>query len=192
MPSIIAISLAFFLSKAALKTGCGLVTVFVPKCGYTVIQTAIPEIMVLTDVEDKYISEIIFAIKPQAIGIGPGMGQELETQNALINFLKQNSIPLVVDADALNILSINNTLLKDLPPQTILTPHLKELERLIGKWDSESEKIEKTIAFSKKYQLLKRSMRDSYIMISNIANILLDYEKNYDLCRLERYKREEF
>ena len=46
-------------SKAALKTGCGLVTVFVPKCGYTVIQTAIPEIMVLTDVEDKYISEIL-------------------------------------------------------------------------------------------------------------------------------------
>ena len=51
----------------------------------------------------------------------------------------------------------------------------------------------KSIAeFSKKYQLLKRSMRDSQIMISNIANILLDYEKNYDLCRLERYKREEF
>lgn len=51
----------------------------------------------------------------------------------------------------------------------------------------------KSIAeFSKKYQLPKRSMRDSQIMISNIANILLDYEKNYDLCRLERYKREEF
>lgn len=158
-------------SKAALKTGCGLVTVFVPKCGYTVIQTAIPEIMVLTDVEDKYISEIIFAIKPQAIGIGPGMGQELETQNALINFLKQNSIPLVVDADALNILSINNTLLKDLPPQTILTPHLKELERLIGKWDSESEKIEKTIAFSKTYQ--------SIIVVKGAPTLVIDQDTIY-------------
>ena len=46
--------------------------------------------------------------------------------------------------------------------------------------------------FSKKYQLLKLSMWDSQNMISNIANILLDYEKNYDLCRLERYKREEY
>mgnify|MGYP001583790012 CR=1 FL=1 len=56
----------------------------------------------------------------------------------------------------------------------------------------EANKIKSIAEFSKKYQLLKRSMRDSQIMISNIANILLDYEKNYDLCRLERYKREEF
>lgn len=57
---------------------------------------------------------------------------------------------------------------------------------------TDANKIKSIAEFSKKYQLLKRSMRDSYIMISNIANILLDYEKNYDLCRLERYKREEF
>jgi inorganic pyrophosphatase len=55
-----------------------------------------------------------------------------------------------------------------------------------------ANKMKSIAEFSKKYQLLKRSMRDSQIMISNIANILLDYEKNYDLCRLERYKREEF
>lgn len=159
-------------SKAALKTGCGLVTVFVPQCGNTILQTAIPEVMVLTDVEDKYISDILFNIVPQAIGIGPGMGQELDTQNALINFLKQNSIPLVVDADALNILSINNSLLKELPPQTILTPHLKELERLIGKWDSESEKIEKTIAFSKAYQLI--------IVIKGAPTLVIDQNKIYE------------
>ena len=57
---------------------------------------------------------------------------------------------------------------------------------------TDANKIKSIAEFSKKYQLLKRSMRDSQIMISNIANILLDYEKNYDLCRLELYTRADF
>ena len=142
-------------SKAALKTGCGLVTAFIPKCGYEIVQISIPEVMVLTDVQEKIISNITFEIVPQAIGIGPGIGQENATQNALHQFfLKTNKTPLVIDADALNILSQNKSWLSLLPPKTILTPHPKELERLIGKWDSEAEKFEKTMAFSKKYQLI--------------------------------------
>ena len=142
-------------SKAALKTCCGLVTAFIPKCGYEIVQISIPEVMVLTDVQEKIISNITFEIVPQAIGIGPGIGQENATQNALHQFfLKTNKTPLVIDADALNILSQNKSWLSLLPPKTILTPHPKELERLIGKWDSEAEKFEKTLAFSKKYQLI--------------------------------------
>ena len=60
--------------------------------------------MVLTDNHERYISEISFDIIPQAIGIGPGLGQEVVTQKAFFKFLEQNSFPLVVDADALNIL----------------------------------------------------------------------------------------
>jgi ADP-dependent NAD(P)H-hydrate dehydratase len=135
-------------SKACLKTGCGLVTVFIPRCGYKIVQTANPEVMVLTDISVKYITKIAFDFVPQAIGIGPGMGQDIETHTALHRFLKTNEIPLVIDADALNILSQNKQWLSFLPEKTILTPHPKELERLIGKWDSETEKIEKTIAFS--------------------------------------------
>lgn len=141
-------------SKAALKTGCGLVTAFIPKCGYEIVQISIPEVMVLTDVQEKIISNITFEIVPQAIGIGPGIGQENATQNALHEFFKANKTPLVIDADALNILSQNKSWLSLLPPKTILTPHPKELERLIEKWNSETEKFEKTIAFSKKYQLI--------------------------------------
>jgi hydroxyethylthiazole kinase-like uncharacterized protein yjeF len=135
-------------SKACLKTGCGLVTVFIPRCGYKIVQTANPEVMVLTDISVKYITKIAFDFVPQAIGIGSGMGQDIETHTALHRFLKTNEIPLVIDADALNILSQNKQWLSFLPEKTILTPHPKELERLIGKWDSETEKIEKTIAFS--------------------------------------------
>lgn len=141
-------------AKACLKTGCGLVTVFIPKCGYEILQTAIPEVMVLTDKEEKLISNVIFDITPQAIGIGPGLGQAVETQNALYQFLKTNRIPLVIDADALNIISKNKKLLALLKPKTIITPHPKELERLIGKWDSDEEKMSKAVSFSKQYQII--------------------------------------
>jgi len=141
-------------SKACLKTGCGLVTVFMPRCGYEIIQTANPEVMVLTDVQEKYISKIEFDFVPQAIGIGPGLGQELETQNAFHEFLTNDKTPLVIDADALNILSQNKQWISLLPHKTILTPHPKELERLLGKWNSDVEKFEKTIAFSKLHLLI--------------------------------------
>ena len=141
-------------SRACLKTGCGLVTVFIPRCGYKIVQSAYPEVMVLTDVSVKYITRIVFDFVPQAIGIGPGIGQDIETHTALHRFVKTNEIPLVIDADALNILSQNKQWLTFLPEKTILTPHQKELERLIGKWDSDEEKIEKTIAFSKENNLV--------------------------------------
>ncbi|MFV8333350.1 NAD(P)H-hydrate dehydratase [Flavobacterium sp. GSP14] len=141
-------------SKSCLKTGCGLVTVFIPKCGYDILQTAIPEIMVLTDSNEEIISDITFEVVPKAIGIGPGLGQAVETQNALYQFLKTNKVPLVIDADALNILSKNKEWFSLVPPKTILTPHPKEMERLIGKWDSEEEKRSKAISFSKQYQLI--------------------------------------
>lgn len=141
-------------SKAALKSGCGLVTAFIPKCGYEIVQTFIPEVMVLTDAKKKYISNISFEFQPSAIGIGPGIGQHEATQKAFLKFLKTNTIPVVIDADALNILSQNKALFLLLQPRTILTPHPKELERLIGKWTSEEEKFEKTISFSLQYNVI--------------------------------------
>jgi hydroxyethylthiazole kinase-like uncharacterized protein yjeF len=141
-------------SKAALKSGCGLVTSFVPKCGYSIVQITIPEVMVVTDEAESFIEQIHFDLKPNAIGIGIGLGQESQTQIALHKFLKSNKTPLVIDADALNILSKNNGWLSLLPKKTILTPHKKELERLIGAWQSEVEKLDKISQFSLKYDLI--------------------------------------
>lgn len=141
-------------SKAALKAGCGLVTAYIPKCGYQIVQIAIPEVMVLTDVKKKCISNINFDLQPDAIGIGPGIGQEEVTQKAFLKFLKTNETPLVIDADGLNILSQNKSWFLLLQPGTILTPHPKELERLIGKWTSEEEKFEKAISFSLQYNVI--------------------------------------
>tara|TARA_R110000868_G_scaffold57476_3_gene177429 strand:- start:3258 stop:4109 length:852 start_codon:yes stop_codon:yes gene_type:complete len=148
------IGAAVLASKSCLKTGCGLVTAYVPKCGYEILQISNPEVMTLTDEKEKCISNITFNIKLQAIAIGPGLGQEIATQKAVHDFLKTNTVPLVIDADALNILSNNKEWLKLLQPKAILTPHPKELERLIGKWNAEEDKFDKTIAFSKQYNLI--------------------------------------
>lgn len=141
-------------SKAALKSGCGLVTAYVPKIGYSILQITIPEAMVLTDKKKIYITEIAFNFKPDAIGIGPGIGQNIKTQKALKTFLTNNETPLVIDADALNILAQNQEWLSLLRPKTILTPHQKELERLIGKWISEEDKIQKVIDFSLMFKII--------------------------------------
>ena len=159
-------------SKAGLKTGCGLVTVFIPKCGYDILQISIPEVMVLTDSQDEIISNITFDITPQAIGIGPGLGQAIETQNALHQFLKTNKTPLVIDADALNILSQNNEWFSLVPPKTVITPHPKELERLIGKWDSEVEKRSKVISFAKQHEIV--------IVIKGAPTQIIDGEMVYE------------
>jgi hydroxyethylthiazole kinase-like uncharacterized protein yjeF len=148
------IGAAVLASKSCLKTGCGLVTAFVPKCGYQILQISIPEVMVVTDENENFITNISFSAEPQAIGVGPGIGQDKETQEAFFNFLKTTNKPLVLDADALNILSLNKSWLELLPENTILTPHPKELERLIGNWESDTEKFENSIAFSEKYKVI--------------------------------------
>ena len=119
-----------------------------PQCGYQIVQIANPEVMVMTDNHEKYLSEIRFDLEPDAIGIGPGMGQKTAIQKAFHDFLSNTSIPMVIDADGLNILAYNPSWMALVSPGTVLTPHRKELERLIGKWQSEAEMFQKTIAFS--------------------------------------------
>ena len=141
-------------SRAALSAGAGLVTAYVPKCGYHALQSSFPEAMVITDNNEEKITAITFDIKPTVIGFGIGVGTDSKTASAFGAFLKTNKAPLVIDADGINMLSKKKALLKLLPEQTILTPHPKELERLIGKWDNDFDKIKKAKAFSKKHKVI--------------------------------------
>lgn len=159
-------------SKAALKTGCGLVTGFVPMCGYEILQITIPEVMVVTDEHEKYLTDISIELEVDAIGIGPGMGQKMATQKAFHDFLSKTSLPLVIDADALNILSHNPSWVALLPPRTILTPHPKELERLIGKWYTEEEKFGKAVVFSLVNQVI--------IVMKGAPTYIIDGENIYE------------
>lgn len=141
-------------SKAVLLSGAGKVSTYIPKCGYTILQTALPEAMVVCDKDEELITDIKLDFEPTVVGLGVGLGTNTKTKDALSKFLKGNKVPLVVDADALNILAENNSLLKLLPELTILTPHAKELERLIGTWSDDFEKIEKTKTFANKYKVI--------------------------------------
>ncbi|MCB4808392.1 NAD(P)H-hydrate dehydratase [Tamlana sp. 62-3] len=141
-------------SKAALTTGAGLVTTYLPKCGYQVLQTAFPEAMVITDESENIISNIDFDIEPTVIAFGVGVGQNTETVKAFEAFLIINKTPLVIDADGLNILAKNQNLLELLPPESVLTPHPKELERLIGSWANDFEKLDKAKAFAEKHNVI--------------------------------------
>lgn len=137
-------------SRAALSVGAGLVSAYIPKCGYDALQSSFPEAMVITDTNEELISKIDFKIEPTVIGFGVGLGTNTKTIAAFEAFLKLNKTPLVIDADGINILSKKKALLKLLPLQSVLTPHPKELERLIGKWSDDFDKIKNVKAFSKK------------------------------------------
>lgn len=145
-----AISLA---AKAALKIGSGLVSAYIPKCGYPIIQTSIPEVMVEVDNEQE-IQHFNYKTNATVIGIGPGLGLHEKTINGFLSFLKLQKQPLVIDADALNILAQNPSYLKYIPKNSVLTPHPKEFERLVGPWNNDFEKLEKLQNFSNNYSVV--------------------------------------
>ncbi len=143
-------------SKAALRTGCGLVTSIIPRCGYDILQTAVPEAMVLLDSAEHFIQDFTIPDRFQAIAVGIGLGTEDRTIKGFLNWLStlKSSHSLVFDADALNILSLHPAYLTYIPKGSIFSPHPKELSRLIGKWDSDAEKLTKASEFAKQYELV--------------------------------------
>lgn len=160
-------------AKAALKSGCGLVTAFLPKCGTAVIQSGFPEAMAIEDENENYITDIVFDISPDAVGIGIGLSQMPETQDALHRFLQKNKLPLVVDADALNILAQHPEWLKLLPSKTILTPHPKELSRLIGAWREDYDKIDKLRVFAREHNVII-VLKGAYSLIVDSDNLFVN------------------
>ena len=152
------IGASLLAAKSILKSGAGLVTVHVPKCGYEIIQVSFPEAMVTTDFsEDKITKFPVDLNKFNTIAIGPGLGTDEKTALAMEEFLSEADLKnknLVVDADGINLLSKNPDLIKKLPENTIITPHDKELERLIGEWENSFEKIEKTQKLSAESKLI--------------------------------------
>lgn len=144
------IGAAVLSSRACLRTGAGLLTCFIPKCGYEIMQTALPEAMVVTDTNPSIITKIDEDVSRYAsIGIGPGLGMASETRTALKEVLVAYKKPMVIDADGLNSLSMEKSL-PYLPPDSILTPHPKEFERLLGECKNDFERIDKAIDNAKR------------------------------------------
>ncbi|MBO7141738.1 MAG: NAD(P)H-hydrate dehydratase [Bacteroidales bacterium] len=148
---------AVLACKACHRTGTGLLTVHVPKKCVDIIQTATPETMVSIDDSDERFENVPDIDKYSAIGMGPGIGTEPYTPDAIIKTLKkarEQSKPVVIDADALNILGCNNYILSQLPPMSILTPHVKEFDRVFGESKNNLERIEKIRHNTKLYSII--------------------------------------
>ena len=118
------------------------------------MQVAVPEAMTIPDASEKYISSVGKASSFRAVGIGPGMGTARETQKALHEFLVSCRKPIVIDADALNILSENKAWLRELPGMTVLTPHPGEFSRLAGESGNSYERLRKQMEFSAEFNCI--------------------------------------
>lgn len=152
------IGAAVLASKAASYSGVGLVTSTIPSVGLNVMQIRVPVAMC----DDKYGNDFfqgnIDYNEKHTYGIGPGIGKAAETVQFLKQFLKEVSRPIVIDADALNCIAENQEMLKDVPENSILTPHIKEFERLTGKSENSLNRLNKLMEFcieNKVYVILK-------------------------------------
>lgn len=140
---------AVLSARACLRSGVGLLTVHTPGCGNVIIQTSVPEAMASVDRDEGIFSSPPALENYQALGIGPGLGQRNETALALEFVLRHYRRPMVVDADALNIISDRRELLPLMPEGSILTPHPKEFERLAGKAANDFDRLDTLCALAR-------------------------------------------
>jgi ADP-dependent NAD(P)H-hydrate dehydratase / NAD(P)H-hydrate epimerase len=145
---------AILSSRACLRSGVGLLTTHIPKIGYDIIQTSVPEAMVSTDISDMEFTGISSLEDFSAIGIGPGIGKKENTQQALFHLLKKSDKPMVIDADAINILSENKEWLDAIPENSVVTPHPGEFKRLVGDFNDSFQRLTQQLEFSKNNKLI--------------------------------------
>lgn len=142
---------AVLAAKACLRTGAGLLTAHVPHMGFPIIQTAVPEAMASIDQHDSMFTDFPKLESFAAIGVGPGLGLKKNSCRALCDLFGQAKVPMVIDADALNILAENEAWLEKLPEGSVLTPHPGEFRRLVGETTDSFDAVQQQIAFAKKY-----------------------------------------
>ena len=139
---------AVLAARSAIRGGLGLLTTHIPRLGVEIIQTAVPESIISIDESD-----IIFTRSPEldkfsAVAAGPGLNQKSNSKKGLLHLLKDIKVPLLIDADGLNLLSTENNWKEHLPENTVLTPHPKEYERLFGASTDSYSRLKQQIQFS--------------------------------------------
>lgn len=147
---------AVLCARGALRSGVGRVTLHAPRCGYTVAQTATPCAMYHADADERVITDFMPQRNYQATAIGPGIGTADVTAKALercLNVASANHRPLVLDADALNIIAQHPSLLDHIPAMSVITPHAGEMDRLTAPHESSQERLRKAIEMAQYYRI---------------------------------------
>lgn len=162
-------------TKACLRTGAGKVTAHTPKRNYEIMQISVPEAVLQMDAEETIFSEPVDTEMFDALGVGPGLGQNETTAIALIAQLRRATCPLVIDADALNILSSHRAWMQQLPKNIIMTPHPKEFDRLAGNASSScTERLMKASELAERLQ--------AYIILKGHYSALCHPDGKIDFC----------
>jgi NAD(P)H-hydrate epimerase len=140
---------AILSAKACMRAGAGLLTAHIPGRGEVIMQVAFPEAMTEADERNDYITKLASVAEYDAIAIGPGIGLKKQTAAILYDLLRYSQKPLVIDADAINLLAENKTSLRLIPSGSILTPHSQEFDRLAGNSANPYERLQKAIQLAK-------------------------------------------
>ena len=135
-------------ARAALRCGVGLLTVHVPAANNAIVQVAVPEAMTSIDSNECCFSDNIDTERYTAVAVGPGLGQSKESEAALLHLIDNCKAPMVLDADALNILARNPAYMQRLPQGCIITPHVGEFARLFGATESSYVRLQAAQAYS--------------------------------------------
>ncbi|MEO6584073.1 MAG: NAD(P)H-hydrate dehydratase [Ferruginibacter sp.] len=143
---------AILTAMATLKSGCGLVTALVSGSSGSPLLCHLPEAMIKIRKSAADLTGLELA-KYQAIVFGPGLGKSADKKKMLQHLLNQVSIPLVLDADGLNILSENKAWYKRLHANIVLTPHPLEFARLLGTRKPGKDLKEKQMQFARQYNV---------------------------------------
>ncbi|MEI6682892.1 MAG: NAD(P)H-hydrate dehydratase [Bacteroidota bacterium] len=142
---------AVLAARSCLRSGPGLVTVCVPKSGTAILQTAVPEAMLVIGENP----DVFTAVPPlgnySSIAIGPGIGTSDATAQALKILIQESTLPLIFDADAINLIAENRTWMGFIPKNSVFTPHPKEFERLAGKSSDDFDRNQRQRDFSYKF-----------------------------------------
>ncbi|MCG8697740.1 MAG: NAD(P)H-hydrate dehydratase [Bacteroidales bacterium] len=141
---------AVLASRAALRSGIGLLTTHIPRCGYETLQISVPESILCIDESDFYYTGVNCLNKYQAIALGPGLNTKKNTAKAIKQLFVDSDVTLVIDADALNIVA-KEKILELVPKGSVLTPHPKEFDRLTKPHSTHFERVQTQVEISKKY-----------------------------------------
>ncbi len=145
---------AVMAARGALRSGVGKLTVHSARAAFPVIQSQVPEALFSADRHENVISDMSPRFNCSAIGVGPGIGTNDATRGAFETLVKSYKRPLVIDADALNAIAKNQTILDHIAPGSILTPHAGEFDRIFGTQTSDEGRLLKAVEVSHRYKLL--------------------------------------
>lgn len=162
---------ATLAGKAALRSGAGLVFIHSPHTGTAILQINVPEAMVVEDEHDEIITEILPDKNIDYLAIGPGIGTNELTCRALSDLLDRATNPMVLDADAINIVASHPDLIEKIPKESVLTPHPGEFQRLVGNWKHDYHKLELLSDFCSKHRL-NTVLKGAYSVVCDIKGRL--------------------